>query len=190
MLSRLSAVGLMALVIALFAGAVVQPLWARYAVNRDLIGELESQLVKFKAISNKRSALEKELVNLRVGIEQSGLLMEGESPTLASASLQDRVKQEVESAGATLASTQTLPDRSDGEFQRISVNARMMGSVAQVQASLYGLESAPPVLVVDELLIVTRRTPVRLRGGDESQDGLLDVRFQVSGFYDAGPAVR
>ena len=117
-------------------------------------------------------------------------MMEAESPTLASASLQDRIKKVVQNAGATLASTQVLPARSGGEFQRISVNARMSGSVAQVQESLYGLESAPPVLVIDNLVIVARRMPARLKIGDEAGDALLDVGFQVSGFLDAAPAAR
>lgn len=186
--SRLAALGLLMIVVLLLVAAVIRPLWERYASNRDLISELESRLVRFEAISNRETQLEERLEKLKQRLERSGLMIEAESATLASALLQERVNNVVDETGGTLASTQVVVGQADGGFQRVSVNARMTGSVAEVQSSLYGLESTPPALVVDNLLIVTRRTPVRLRGQGDSIEELLDVRFQVTGFYDARAA--
>lgn len=186
--SRLAALGLLTLVVLLLVAAVIRPLWERYASNRDLISELESRLVRFEAISNRETQLEERLEKLKQRLEGSGLMIEAESATLASALLQERVNNVVDESGGTLASTQVVVGQADGGFQRVSVNARMTGSVAEVQSSLYGLESTPPALVVDNLLIVTRRAPARLRGQGDSIEELLDVRFQVTGFYDARAA--
>lgn len=186
--SRLAALGLLMIVVLVLVAAVIRPLWERYASNRDLISELESRLVRFEAISNRETQLEERLEKLKQRLERSGLMIEAESATLASALLQERVNNVVDETGGTLASTQVVVGQADGGFQRVSVNARMTGSVAEVQSSLYGLESTPPALVVDNLLIVTRRAPVRLRGQGDSIEELLDVRFQVTGFYDARAA--
>lgn len=186
--SRLAALGLLMIVVLVLVAAVIRPLWERYASNRDLISELESRLVRFEAISNRETQLEERLEKLKQRLERSGLMIEAESATLASALLQERVNNVVDETGGTLASTQVVVGQADGGFQRVSVNARMTGSVAEVQSSLYGLESTPPALVVDNLLIVTRRAPVRLRSQGNSIEELLDVRFQVTGFYDARAA--
>ncbi len=122
---------------------------------------------------------------MKVQVERSDLMIDAKSATLASASLQERVKNVVGESGGTLVSTQVLPGKASGGFQRVSVNTRMTGSVADIQSTLYGLESKPPALVIDDLLIVTRRLPSRLRGKDLAETQDLDVRFQVTGFYDA-----
>ena len=181
---RLGAVGLLVLVVFLAGTVVIGPLWERYTSKREVIAELESQLVRFEAISEREPLLANKLAELKKRLERSGLMIEAKSATLASASLQERIKQVVAASGGTLASTQVLFGKADGEIQRVSVNARMTGSVAEVQSSLYGLESTLPVLVVDDLLIVTRRARARQRGQDNEIEALLDTRFQVTGFYD------
>ena len=77
-----------------------------------------------------------------------------------------------------------LVGKANGGFQDVSVNARMTGSMAEVQSSIYNLESKPPLLVIDDLLIVTRRLPTRLLGNESVAEEVLDVRFKVTGFYD------
>ena len=68
-------------------------------------------------------------------------------------------------------------------FDRVYVNVRMTGTTPAVQESLYALESGQPVLVIDDLLIVTRRTTARLRSRQGVQQDQLDVRFKVGGFF-------
>ncbi len=63
----------------------------------------------------------------------------------------------------------------------------MTGPTPAVQESLYSLENDRPLLVIDDLLIVTRRTAARAGTGRAAQQERLDVRFKVSGFYQPGP---
>lgn len=181
--SKAAALGLLLLVIALLVVLVFRPLWERHASNRELIAELESQLARFEQISNRESRLEKELVMLTNSLERSGLMLEAKTATLASAQLQERIKNTVAETGGTLASTQVMVGELSDGFQRVSVNARMTGSISELQATLYGLESTLPALVLDHLFIVTQRSPVRLRNQESDVDEQLDARFQVTGFY-------
>ena len=97
----------------------------------------------------------------------------------------------MQAAGGSLTSTQILEPEEISSFERVSVNVRMTGTTPAVQKSLHALESGRPVLAIDELLVVTRRTTLRLgnRRKAESQDW-LDVRFKVSGYFqrEAGPS--
>lgn len=182
--SRLAAVALLVVVIVVIASAAAKPLWARYTANREHIAELESQAARFEAIANRQSYLEKQLAGLESKLDRGGLMFEADSAVLAAASLQEKIKAVVGETGGTLVSTQVLDAAPADAFERVSVNVRMTASTPQLQASLYALESNLPVLVVDDLLVVSRRAPVRLRNKIAAGADQLDVRFKVSGFYD------
>lgn len=185
---RLAAVFLLLLVIGLVAMFMVRPIWARYASNRDLIADLEHKVARFESIATRQTDLEQQLATVRQSINLDELTLQADSATLAAADLQERLKAAVQAAGGSLTSTQILEPEKVASFDRVSVNVRMTGTTPAVQRSLYALESGGPVLVVDDLLVVTRRTTVRLgnRRSAKQQDW-LDVRFKVSGFYQSAP---
>ncbi len=182
--SRLAAVALLLVVVGLIAVLVVRPLWSRYASNRDLIADLEHRVARFESIATRQEALEQQLASVRRNINLDELTLQADSATLAAADLQERVKAAVQAAGGSLTSTQILEPERVTTFDRVSVNVRMTGTTPSVQKSLYVLESGRPILMVDDLLVVTRRTTLRLgnRGAAQQQDW-LDVRFRVSGFH-------
>lgn len=181
---RTAAVSLLLLVIVLVAALVVRPLVERYNNNRALIAELEDRILRFEAIATDQAALEQRLAAVKQSMNLSELTLQADSATLAAADLQERVKGAVQAAGGSLTSTQILEPEKVSSFERVSVNVRMTGSTPAVQESLHALESGRPLLVIDDLLVVTRRTTVRLgnRRQTEQQDW-LDVRFKVSGFF-------
>lgn len=185
---RIAAVALLLVVIALIGIILVNPLWARYTTNRELIADLEHKVARFESIATRQAALEQELAAVRRSMNLDELTLQADSANLAAADLQEQVKSAVQAAGGSLTSTQILEPERVSSFDRISVNVRMRGSTPAVQKSLHALESGQPVLVVDDLLVVTRRTTVRLRNrrATEQQDW-LDVRFKVSGFYQPAP---
>lgn len=181
---RLAAVALLLMVVGLIAVLLVRPLWSRYASNRDLIADLEHRVARFESIATRQEALEQQLASVRRNINLDELTLRADSATLAAADLQERVKAAVQAAGGSLTSTQILEPERVNTFDRVSVNVRMTGTTPSVQKSLYVLESGRPILMVDDLLVVTRRTTLRLgnRGAAQQQDW-LDVRFRVSGFH-------
>ena len=181
---RIVAISLLLALIVMVGALAVRPLWARYAANLELIAELEDKAARFESIATSQSELERRLAKLEQSINLQELTLQADSETLAAADLQERVKSAVQDAGGSLTSTQILEPESASSFQRISVNVRMTGSTPAVQKSLYTLESGRPVLVIDDLLVVTRRTTVRLGNRRNAQrQEWLDVRFKVSGFY-------
>jgi len=182
--NRAAAVSLLLLVIALVGVLLIRPIWERYASNRDLIADLEDKVARFESVATRQAELERQFSTLERTSNLGELTLQADSATLAAADLQERVKAAVQAAGGSLTSTQVLEPEKVSSFERVSVNVRMTGSTPAVQKSLYALESGSPVLVIDDLLVVTRRTTVRLgaRRSEQQQDW-LDVRFQVSGFY-------
>lgn len=183
---RIAAVSLLLLLVALVGLLVVQPLWQRYAANRAAIEDLEDKVARFESIAMRQASLEQELARTQRAMNLSILTLEADSATLAAADLQERVKAAVQDAGGSLTSTQILEAEKVDAFERVSVNVRMTGATPAVQKSLYALEHGRPLLVIDDMLIVSRRTTVRLGQGQQQQDW-LDVRFKVSGYYQPEP---
>ncbi|HSS63227.1 MAG TPA: type II secretion system protein GspM [Gammaproteobacteria bacterium] len=185
---RIAAVTLLLLALALVGALVVRPIWARYAANRDRIADLEQTVARFESIATRQAGLERRLETVRRSINLDELTLRADSATLAAADLQEQVKAAVQAAGGSLTSTQILEPEKVSSFERISVNVRMTGTTQAVQESLYALESGQPVLAIDDLLVVARRTTVRLGARRTAEQDWLDVRFKVSGFYEHDPA--
>ncbi len=181
--NRAAAVSLLILLIAVVGVLLIRPLWERYASNRDLIADLEDKVVRFESVATREAELERQFSTLERTSNLGELTLQADSATLAAADLQERVKAAVQAAGGSLTSTQVLEPEKVSSFERVSVNVRMTGSTPAVQKSLYSLETGSPVLVIDDLLVVTRRTTVRLGAKRTEQQDWLDVRFKVSGFY-------
>jgi general secretion pathway protein M len=185
--SRIAALSLLFLAMALAGVLVVRPLWDRFSANRELIAELEDRVARFDGIATRQAALERRLAALRRSMNLDELTLQADSATLAAADLQERVKAAVEASGGSLTSTQILDPEQVSSFDRVQVNVRMTGTTPAVQESLYALESGELVLVIDDLLIVTRRSAARLRSRQTVQVDQLDVRFKISGFYQRAP---
>jgi general secretion pathway protein M len=185
--NRIAALSLLLLVIALAGVLVVRPLWERYSANRDRIADLEDRVARFESIATRQAPLEKQLATTRRGMNLDELTLQADSATLAAADLQERVKAVVQASGGSLTSTQILDPEKVSSFDRVFVNVRMTGTTPAVQESLYALESGQLILVIEDLLVVTRRTSARLRRRQTDQQDQLDVRFKVSGFYQRAP---
>ncbi len=181
--NRIAALSLLFLAIALAGVLLVRPLWEHYSTNRDRIAELEDRVARFESIATRQAPLEQQLATTLRSMNLDELTLRADSATLAAADLQERVKAAVQASGGSLTSTQILEPEKVSSFDRVFVNVRMTGSTLAVQESLYALESGQPMLMIDDLLIVTRRTAARLRSRQKGQQDQLDVRFKVSGFY-------
>lgn len=180
--SRLLALSLLCLLVGIiFLGAVL-PVWRIYQSNQQAIEEVRGQITRFSRIAAARGALAKQVRQLEKGLNRSRYTLSQESTTLAAAALQERVKAIVEQSGGKLISTQDLPVVEEGPFQRVTVNVRMRVDTDALQTILYELESGLPLLLVDNMMILSRtrgrytRAP---RAGSQSYD--LDVRFDISG---------
>jgi general secretion pathway protein M len=121
-----------------------------------------------------------QLVELRqVQSSQSGFL-QGANESLATAQLQNRIKNLVETGGGELRSTQVLPVRDEGKFRRIIVRGQMAANTAALQRIFYDIESASPYLILDNIDIRARPSP-RLQDAFP-EDTMLDVRFDLYGY--------
>jgi general secretion pathway protein M len=180
-----------ALAVALLLGAagilylgLAQPLIADYRSTQQAISDMRADIARYRRVGAEAASRKSALAALRQQQATTEGFLPGANDALAAAQMQNRVKALAESVHGELKSTQVLPVQDDGRYRRVTIRAQMVLNLASAQKVLYGLETASPLLFVDNLNMRSRlndrrreRTP-----SANAEDPLLDLRFDVYGF--------
>ncbi len=130
-------------------------------------------LEKFMALIAEKPQIEKKLAALKEARKaDDSKLIEGQTPSIAAATLQDTVKGIVTGRGGTISSERVSKPEELGKFKIINISidavvpdARALGDI------LYSIETRTPYLVVKEL-------DARIRNFKEPKD--LMIKLDVS----------
>ncbi len=154
--------------------------------------ERDSELLaRYNSHADTRPKLEAQLKKLHALESSQGGFMRSESPALAAASMQDRVKRVVTKSGGTLTSVQVLPVEDDNGYKKIAVNVVVAADVQALRDVLFDLETGMPYLFVEDIDLrrSTVATRFRVRGSRAPEGPTVDqlqVRLKIAGFMRAG----
>jgi general secretion pathway protein M len=166
--------------------ALVQPLLDDYLDTRDAIVDASSALARYRGVAADLPQRQKELAQLRQRQATSEGFLQGPNDALVAAQIQNRIKALVEAAHGELKSTQVLPPQDEGKYRRLAIRAQMTLDIGAAQRVLYGVETASPLLFLDNVDLrahmIDRR---RERGANPPNDNELDVRIDVFGYVRA-----
>jgi len=182
--NRALAIGLLLVVLAVCYLVLVRPPIAAYRDGQQEIETLKERLLRYREIARQRSAHEKELEELKTRQPLQEYFLESGSDALAAAEMQDRVKSIIGESGGELASVRVLPVVRSGRFSSVSIQIQMTGTIPSVLLTFYALESAQPLLLVDEVYLQPKRL-LRRRGALSEEQ--LDVRFTLTGLEQTAP---
>lgn len=187
---RSVALALLAMLVLVLGFAVALPTWGVYQGGQLALEEKRDRLVRLRRLASRQEVLEERLADLRRRVRRGQYTLNEDSPNLAAAALQKRIKGIVEEDGGDLKSSQVLSVVEEGQFTRVGINARMDMSLETLQTVLYELESGVPFLWVDNLTVASkrrmRRRLARFSSGSAGTSP-LDVRFNVYGFMPSTP---
>lgn len=189
MVSRIAAVLILLGGIGLLYLALVQPVLDGYLDTCEAITDARSALTRYRGVAADLSQRQKELARLRQRQATSEGFLQGPNDALVAAQIQNRIKALVEASHGELKSTQVLPPQDEGKYRRLAIRAQMTLDIAAAQRVLYGVETASPLLFLDNVDLrahmIDRR---RERGGNPANDNELDVRIDVFGYMRAAKA--
>jgi general secretion pathway protein M len=177
-ISRALAIAILVAFVALIFSWVVAPLWDSYSEAHSETERLASALARANGAGPSLSALRAELAELNKGHGSTVGFLPAANESLAAAELQGKLKAAVDAVRGELRSVQTLPAKDEGPFRRVSISGQIAVTLPALQRVLYGLETATPLLFLDNVEI--RARPVR--AGHETEAPMLDVRFDVSAY--------
>jgi len=181
-MQRWLAVGLLSLVLIVIVFAIFVPLIMTGLAYHEEKDDLMFRLQRQQTIAGRKERVAEELDAVNEQFLEQNYFTNSSTEALASAELQNIVKRAVSDAGGQLTSTQGLPGKMTDSFFRIAVKVRMTATLEALVSVLQTIETAVPVLIVDQLDI----NPVRGRRNRKSRkiepSDQLNVSFQVVSF--------
>ena len=190
MASRALAVTILLVLIGLVYLTLVGPLLDDYFATRDAIDDTRAALARYRGVAAELPQRKSELETLHQRQAKSEGFLRGPADkddqlVGAQIQLQNLIKTLVESAHGELKSTQVLPVQEEGptKYRRLTIRAQMSLDITAAQRVIYGIETASPLLFLDNVdlraHLVDRR---RERGANNGSDAMLDVRIDVYGY--------
>jgi Tfp pilus assembly protein PilO len=120
------------------------------------------------------------------------LLLTGDTPSVSASDLQRTVQDFASRGGTQVVSTRVLSPEAMGPFTRIPIQLEISGLIDQVANLVQGIESAPKLLVINEINIrsfaVVGVPPRRPDGTSALPPQNLRVSLTVSGYIRSQPA--
>lgn len=154
----------------------------RHVDYSEEIGGLREQLGRFTRVAALRDVYEQKLMELQSNRSDQNLFLEERDFNEAAAAMSERLGQAVDARAANscqIVSRQPVRPRVQERYEKVTVNVRMRCGIDDVKSILHWLESSIPLIIVEEMTIVKPRAR-RVR--NEQDSGLLDVRFNMSGY--------
>lgn len=185
MYQRWLALGLLLFVFILIIFVAIVPLVSTGLDYYQQKQELTFRLHRSKQIVARKESVSEDIKNIKQQYQQQNYFSTQNTVALASADLQKFIKSTISSAGGQLTSTQVLPSTSGIGFKRISIKVRMSGDAEILRSVLYEIESAVPVMIVDEIDIRPVRGKRNRKTRKIEPSSKLNINFQATGFMRA-----
>ncbi|MBM4206732.1 MAG: general secretion pathway protein GspM [Gammaproteobacteria bacterium] len=184
---RWLAVGLLVLVVLFIFSIAIFPLIGKGLELHDKKDDLAFTLKKYENILAGKNAIIGNIEDIKQQHEEQGYFNTQGTSALASAQMQEFIKQAIVQAGGQLSSTQVLPSANKDKFNPITVSVRMTGNIEVLRSVLYKLETATPLIVIEQLDIRPMRSiRNRLTHQIEPSNG-LNINFQAVSFMRSQP---
>lgn len=175
---RLVALGLLALLLALLAGAV----WLPFAYLNRQAADLAAGQRRVEELRARVPAREELLARERE-LARSGTIEEallaGSTPAVAAAQLQGDLAALAAAMGGEVVTVQILEPEEAPPFARIGLRLTMTGDTATVRDFLYAVETRNPVLIVRGMNL-SASSPEGV--ADAAADPPLNATFEVHGY--------
>lgn len=175
------AVGLLLLTCLLFYSAL-EPLLEASRTYRESIEDMEFKIQRYKKISAGQDALKERLEAIEKMQHSNRYFYMRETAALASADLQKFVKDSITSAHGVITSMQVMPEQDEAGFTRIGIRIRMSGTVEALRDTLYDIETASPMLIIDNLELRPENPRRNRRTRQIEPTGKLNINFEVMGY--------
>jgi general secretion pathway protein M len=179
-LRRLTAVVLLAIVMAAAYLIGLAPLVAAYRDNAADLQDAREQLSRYGSLSATESQLQDKLRQVAEWEALQSYHLNHETEALAGVELQNRVSDAVAANSGTIRSLQPLPGARDSDFQRITLRVLITTTIESLFRILYTLETGQPFLFIDNVDIKSNST--RTASQEKPSEPVLTVAFDLYGF--------
>ena len=150
---RALAIGLAVLLAAVVFMLVVAPVWSASAMRAEQVAILKRQAQTMQSLAEAAPKFEALSKRLAADPGAQSLIFTAPQAALAVAQLQEQLTQVFQNAGATVMTSQPLPDTAEGALVKIKIQTTLDVEMKSVVAALHAIGAARPLLKVEKLAI-------------------------------------
>ncbi len=193
-MQRWLAVGLLVAAMLIAGLVVIVPLVNKGLELNEAKNNLVFRLQQYERILARKDDVIASMSAIKEQYQERGLLNSQGTDALASAEVQEFIKQAIVEAGGQLSSTQALPaaeispppsskqSTAQNEFSRVTVSVRMTGNSEVLRAVLYKIETSAPLIIINQIEIRPMRG-IRSRATRQIEpSNELNINFQAVSF--------
>ncbi len=179
---RWLALSLLVLVIGLLVLMIIWPLIDQAVQNNQKIDNLTMRLQRYKQVAAGKNQVIEKLEAIKASQSQNNQFFKDQSYALASADLQQLVKDAINQVGGVVTSTQVIAAKNKGQFAQVGLRVQLSANVAALKDILYKLESTRPILIVDSLRIRSSKGKYDRKLRKRVETDQLTITLEVSGY--------
>jgi general secretion pathway protein M len=179
LVSRLLALGLLVLVVAVAWIALVEPIRAAFDAQDARIERSAALLARYERALDDEASLRAEIEGLRKSDGGPDPFLKGDSTQIIAANLQNQIQTLVAGEPGDIRSIQVLPETEEAGFEKIGLRVTLTAGIPAMQKIFYDIESSVPALFIDNLDV---RTNVRRRRRNQEATNRMQIRFDVFGY--------
>lgn len=169
------ALGIAGALLSLVYFIAVTPLLNLYADGQQALRERSALAAMLERSAHDLPRLHALAAQSQKTAPASDLLLPASSDAVAAATLQTTIKRIVAQGGTSLTSTEILPPQDQDHFRRVGIHVSFATNQRLLTAALRSIETARPLLFVDNL-------DIRSAGPSGGADPGLAVALDVFGF--------
>ncbi len=187
MQQRWIAVGLLLLVSLLSGLLIIVPVASKGLALYEARNNLLFKLEQYERILARKDEVIASMNKIKQDSEQQGYFNGNETEALASAEMQEFIKQIISGAGGQLNSTQPIAAADSaysgtGKFNRIIVRVSMSGNSEMLRTVLYKIETSKPLMIIDQIDIRPVRGRRNRKTGQIESSNELAINLQAVSF--------
>jgi type II secretory pathway component PulM len=180
---RLAWVGAGVLLLVVFYFVLVYPLLSLEGSWSQDLARKRQLLVRYQTLRQDKGKVAQALQALKNTVgHMEGQFLAGGNAAVASADLQEILKNITTTHGVQMTSIKVLQPRNAGPYQEVPVQVQLSASVTQLLTVLYHLEHHKKLLFIPELEI---NSP-RWMAAKKERDPMLQVNLVVTGLIKKG----
>ncbi len=178
--SRTLALGILVIVVLLAFLVIVNPYIGALQSSEDYVSEQSFQLNRNSKILSKREFYIEELDRLENAYSANDVYLRSTKSALATAEMQQLVKQLASKSDTELISTQSLEE--DEELNAVGLSIRVKADIFSLQKFIYDLEAGSPNLFIREILVNRGGRAIFRHSNTESTNQSLDATMRIIGY--------
>lgn len=189
---RWIAVGLLVFVSLLLGLLIIVPVASKGLALHEIRNNLLFKLEQYERVLAKKDDVIASMNKIKQESTEQGYFNGRETEALASAEMQEFIKTTIASAGGQLNSTQPIasadsPTNSTAKFNRIIVRISMTGNSQVLRTVLYKIETAKPLMIIDQIDIRPVRGRRNRKTGQIDPSNELAINLQAVSFMRKPP---